>query len=357
MLYQNWWKVLCVILLLYTLVRGIYTPLKPGLVNIEPSRVECGNRIKFQIQGYNTHFESDSKDYNVYIKSPNGYLIRAELIAHESETLMDAWITIPKFAPVNSSLDFYTVIVDHPKHGSSVLPSKLVIKQTVSDTAQGQALWDAPQSVKFHYHKDLNSFPFRNILYETIRNTFFHVSLWFAMFFMLIMALFYSGRYLLKNQIDDDLRSHSLIVAAVLFGTLGIITGSLWAKYTWGTWWTKDIKLNMAALTMLIYFAYLVLRSSIPDRDKKARLSSAYSIFALVAVIPFIFILPRLTDSLHPGNGGNPAFGEDDMDNSLRLVFYPSILGFILLGMWMASLYYRLNKIEQILEEKEGTIH
>ena len=113
-------------------------------------------------------------------------------------------------------------------------------------------------------------------------------------------------------------------------------------------------KLNMSALTMLIYIAYIVLRASIQDIDKKRRISSAYNIFALVAVIPLIFVLPRLTDSLHPGNGGNPAFGSDDMDNVLRMVFYPSVIAFTLIGLWIASLKYRLDycslKIEDIDE-------
>ena len=117
---------------------------------------------------------------------------------------------------------------------------------------------------------------------------------------------------------------------------------------------SKDIKLNMAAISLLIYFAYLILRASIDDEDRKARISGAYNIFALVAVVPLIFVLPRLTDSLHPGNGGNPAFGAEDMDNALRLVFYPSVIGFICLGCWMASLLYRLDRIQLKFDEKDN---
>lgn len=120
------------------------------------------------------------------------------------------------------------------------------------------------------------------------------------------------------------------------------MTGSLWARFTWDTWWTNDIKLNMAALSMLIYIAYLILRASIDDPDRRAKITAAYNVFAVVAIIPLIFVLPRLTDSLHPGNGGNPAFGSDDMDNALRTVFYPSVTAFILLGFWMADLWKRV---------------
>ena len=148
------------------------------------------------------------------------------------------------------------------------------------------------------------------------------------------------------------MRAFALVRTGLLFGILGCLTGSLWARYTWETWWTSDIKLNMAALTILIYLSYLVLRASIEDKDRKARISSAYNIFALVAVIPLIFVLPRLTDSLHPGNGGNPAIGADDMDNALRIIFYPAVLAFMLIGLWMASLLYRSDKISNFIEEK-----
>jgi heme exporter protein C len=74
---------------------------------------------------------------------------------------------------------------------------------------------------------------------------------------------------------------------------------------------------------MLMYFAYLILRNSFDDELRRARISAIYNIFAFAVFIPLIFVLPRLTDSLHPGNGGNPAFGKYDMDNGMRLVLYP----------------------------------
>jgi heme exporter protein C len=92
--------------------------------------------------------------------------------------------------------------------------------------------------------------------------------------------------------------------------------------------------------------AYLVLRSSTLDLEKRGRLSSVYSIFAFAVLIPLIFVIPRLTSSLHPGNGGNPALGGEDLDNTLRMFFYPSIIALILIGTWIASLLYRSDLIE-----------
>ena len=63
-------------------------------------------------------------------------------------------------------------------------------------------------------------------------------------------------------------------------------------------------------------------------------------------MIVFIGILPRMTDSLHPGNGGNPAFGNYDLNNNMRLVFYPAVIGWILIGVWISQLQLRIKILE-----------
>ena len=125
-----------------------------------------------------------------------------------------------------------------------------------------------------------------------------------------------------------------------------LLTGSLWAKNTWGAWWTNDAKLNGAAAAMLVYFAYLVLRGSIDDRQKRARITAVYSIFAFTMMLTFIMVLPRLTDSLHPGNGGNPGFSSYDLDSNMRTVFYPAIIGWSLLGAWIAEVESRIRILQ-----------
>ena len=76
---------------------------------------------------------------------------------------------------------------------------------------------------------------------------------------------------------------------------------------------------------------------------KKAKISSVYNIFAFAMLIPLIFILPRMTDSLHPGNGGNPGFNVYDMNSQLRVVFHPAVIGFILLGIWITNIRVRIK--------------
>jgi heme exporter protein C len=191
------------------------------------------------------------------------------------------------------------------------------------------------------------------ILNETIRNLFFHVAIWFAMFIMLIVSMVYAIRYLKSSDTIDDIKSSEFANVGIFFGVLGILTGMAWAKFTWGAWWVNDPKLNATSIAMLIYLAYFVLRSSIENPQTKGRISAVYNIFAFAAAIPLIFILPRMTDSLHPGNGGNPGFNSYDLDNTLRTVFYPAVVAYALLGVWFASIRIRIQKVKEDFRQLE----
>ena len=187
--------------------------------------------------------------------------------------------------------------------------------------------------------------PALNILHESIRNLYFHVTMWFGMIIILFVSLVYSIKYLSGFNQEHDIIASEAANVGILFGILGICTGSIWANFTWGDWWVNDAKLNGAAITLLFYFAYVILRNSLDETHKRAKVSAIYNIFAYLLLIVFLLILPRMTDSLHPGNGGNPGFGQYDLDRNMRMVFYPAIIGWTLLGVWMMSLGVRLKKI------------
>ena len=185
------------------------------------------------------------------------------------------------------------------------------------------------------------------ILNETIRALYLHVPMWFTMIFLLLLSSFHSYKYVAGGDALHDLKSYNFAHLGVYFGILGLLTGMVWAKYTWGTFWTNDPKLNGSAIGLLIYFGYFILRSSIDDESKRGKISSVYNVFAFCMLIPLIFILPRLTDSLHPGNGGNPGFNVYDMNSQLRLVFYPAVIGFIFLGLWIADIRLKTLKLKK----------
>ncbi|GAB2478204.1 MULTISPECIES: cytochrome c biogenesis protein CcsA [Algoriphagus] len=190
------------------------------------------------------------------------------------------------------------------------------------------------------------------ILNETIRALHFHVTMWFGMILMLMVSVYYSIRFLRSNRLEDDDLALEFTNAAILFGVLGIVTGMLWAKFTWGDYWSGDPKQNAAAIGLLMYFAYLILRGSLADSQQRGRIGAVYNIFAFAAFIPLIFVLPRLTDSLHPGNGGNPGFNAYDLDSKLRLVFYPAILAWTLLGAWLATVRVRIRRVERVIHDR-----
>lgn len=192
----------------------------------------------------------------------------------------------------------------------------------------------------------LTEVPRMAILNETIRNLYFHVPMWFTMMALFGVSAGYSIKHLSDFSLQHDMVSSEAAKAGMVFGIAGLLTGMLWAKFTWGAFWVNDTKLNGSAATMLVYMAYFLLRNSVDDEQKRAKLSAVYSIFAFVMMLVFIMVLPRLTDSLHPGNGGNPAFGNYDLDNNMRMVFYPAVLGWILLGLWITNIQFRLRKIE-----------
>lgn len=183
------------------------------------------------------------------------------------------------------------------------------------------------------------------ILHESIRNLYFHVPMWFAMIVLFSNSIFYSVKSLSTQSEVDDLKAVESVNAGVLFGILGLLTGMIWAKFAWGEFWSFDPKQNFSAISLLLYFAYLILRNAIDEEQKRAKISAIYNIFAFPMMLVLIFVLPRLKDSLHPGNGGNPGFNMYDLDSRMRMVFYPACLGWILIGYWVYTIRFRISSL------------
>lgn len=188
------------------------------------------------------------------------------------------------------------------------------------------------------------------MILESLRNVFYHVGMWFAMFTMLLTSFVFSMRYLVKFNLKEDVVAVEAANVGLMFGILGIITGMIWAKNTWGAYWVRDPKLDGAAVGIFIYMAYVILRGSIDNPEKRAKVSAVYSIFAFILWIVFVLILPRTADaSIHPGQDGAPVMALD-LSASTRIVFYPAMIGWILLGAWIVNLRVRMRRIKLIID-------
>jgi heme exporter protein C len=328
-----WWKVLATVLLLYVVIVGLRTPLRPAIAQTSVSRIAPGP-VELEVWGYGTHFRSDQ--------------LRAWLL-NDSQRVCAASVTAFTDDHLRASFD-----VPQGLRGS--MTDLVVFNGRDGAIARfgafftdglGKGITESP-CVGGKYLGEGFAFPNRDILNESIRNLFFHVPMWFTMVVLMSIGVWKSILVLRTNNLEDDRAASVAVQVGLVFGVLGLITGSLWARVTWEAWWTPDVKLNGAAAGVLIYLAYLVLRGSVPEPSKRARLAAIYSVFAFTFMLLFFFVLPRLNtvESLHPGNGGNPAFGTYDLDNRLRTVFYPACVGWILFGVWMYDLRNRLLRLQ-----------
>ena len=194
-------------------------------------------------------------------------------------------------------------------------------------------------------------------LEETSRNLFFHVGMWASMMTLFTISVVNSIKYLRTLNLKYDIYARQYATVGILFGILGYATGAIWMSYTWAdpnnptfdsfSALAREPKLIGAAIALLIYFAYLVLRDSITDMDKRARISAVYNIFAYAMLFPTIWIVPRLLPSLHPGQEGNPALNFKDVSPAMRMVEFPAFIGWALLGVWITTLTIRIALLKE----------
>ncbi|MBS1579910.1 MAG: cytochrome c biogenesis protein CcsA [Bacteroidetes bacterium] len=190
---------------------------------------------------------------------------------------------------------------------------------------------------------------------QSIRNLFFHVPMWFGMMVLFGVSLVYAIKYLRNPQLKYDFYSLEYVRTGVIFGLLGITTGAIWANYQWGAFWSGDAKQNGAAIALLIYLAYFVLRGSLNEDEKKARIGAVYNVFAFFMLFPTLWILPRMVESLHPGgegSEGNPGLNPEDSSPIMKAVFWPAVIGWTLLGVWITTLRIRIQ-----LEKEKRLAH
>ncbi|MBP6731566.1 MAG: hypothetical protein KA149_05875, partial [Chitinophagales bacterium] len=306
-LYSKWWKWLSVVLLLYVIGGSFFIPLGPGITKVSPVSLHTDSVYTFQITAYHAHFNSPGAGkVQLWFKNKTKYYapVSFKITGDDKAEAQFAVGSFQQDSFIPASID---VVINDDIDGTFALRDAITLVKSASvDTTYTTALTATEPEVTHNKH-DLVCFPYREILYETIRNTFFHVPMWFAMTLLVFASALFSIRYLMNGDSKHDIVAEQAVVVAMLFGVCGYLTGLVWSKYTWyiGVSWgdvirkllLEDIKMAAALIAMFFYFAYLVIRSSITDKIKRGRISAVYNIFAFVIFILCVFVLPRLTDS------------------------------------------------------------
>ena len=324
---------LCIFFIGYSMLGGLLLPLSPNMESVQYTQTDSTLVFEIAIPKLKEHvreFYLEKTD----IKGHSLYLLASHI--EKKGSIYQVVFEHPKMYRDFEKGQVLDLMCRSKENGDLHYFSAFYIDSVIGDKSFSQTTL-VPNPAKFHL-----SFPNRNILRESIRNLFFHVPMWFTMIGLLIFSLIQSILYLSNGQIIHDTKAAMSARVAIIFGTLGILTGMIWAKYTWGAFWTNDPKLNGAAIGMLAYLAYFILRSSVEDEIKKSKLAAVYNIFSFTIYMVFIMILPRINDSLHPGNGGNPGFNVYEQDDVMRLFFYPAVIGWTMLGFWITELYVKI---------------
>lgn len=331
---------LCLFLLAFSLVGGLYLPLSPNIENA--TFVQHDSLMTFRLYIPKVEEKSELFLMSNALKKEDKKCYKPIRYTQKGDSVVAEFYN-PEYYPNAQIGHSFDLILQNATDGQMVYFSAYTVGNPVENaavTAKIQAQ-EVPKTALISVDKFKWSFPNRGILRESIRNLFFHVPMWFAMIAMLFYSLVQSIGYLNNMNLKRDTEADFSVRIGLFFGTLGILTGMVWAKNTWGAYWTDDPKLNGAAIGILVYCAYMILRSSVEDPLKKGKLAAVYNIFAFTIYIVFIFILPKVNSSLHPGNGGNPGFNVYEQNSTMRLFFYPAVAGWILMAFWLKELWAR----------------
>ena len=135
---------------------------------------------------------------------------------------------------------------------------------------------------------------------ESARIVFFHVPQAWVAVLAFCVNLVASLRYLRTRDPIDDARAAAAARLGLVFSVLATVTGSLFAKVMWNSFWNWDPREVSIAILLLIYAAYFALREAIPDDERRGSLSAAYAVLAFVTMPFLVFVVPRIYWSLHP---------------------------------------------------------
>ena len=177
---------------------------------------------------------------------------------------------------------------------------------------------------------------------------YFHVPIDWTMFLAFFLVFIGSIMFLWKRNHKYDVLAHSSAEIGVVFATLAIISGSLWARPAWNVWWVWSPRLTTFLIMWFTYIAYLMLHGFVDNEEQRARFSSVFGICAFVN-IPVVYFSTRLWNDIHPGQviGGGENSG---LDPEMRITFFVSLFTFTLFFIFLLILRIRLQNIIESLD-------
>ncbi|MBS1538779.1 MAG: cytochrome c biogenesis protein CcsA [Bacteroidetes bacterium] len=274
----------------------------------------------------------------------------------ETKTIDNHQVSFQAIDFSNSNHNFTVVFSENRSDLDQIIHASSVVIQMHREGIDNVFL--AGKTVEYN---PLITLPYIIGLEERARILYFHVPMSWIAVLAYVIAMIYAGKYLKQKQIRDDITSSSAAALGTLFCLLATVTGSIWAKFNWGSFWNWDPRETSIFVLLLIYAAYFALRAAVENEERRARLSAVYAILAAVTVPFFIFILPRITEGLHPGSKGDANIGpvispQAEALNPLKqIILSLSFAGFTLVFFWMLSLQIRLKTITMKLLERHNS--
>ena len=191
----------------------------------------------------------------------------------------------------------------------------------------------------------------QQVIGEASRIVYYHVPQAWVAVLAFAVAMVYSIRYLRGRRIVDDDRAKTAAALGLLFCILATVTGSIFARSYWNSFWNWDPREVSIFILLLIYAAYFALRGAVEVEERRASLAAVYSIFAFVTVPLLVFVLPRMVPGLHPGADVANEDAAFSMSPTVAAIFFTSLAVFSVLFVWMLRLATRLQAIVRAREE------
>ncbi|TAL32750.1 MAG: cytochrome C biogenesis protein [Spirochaetes bacterium] len=148
-------------------------------------------------------------------------------------------------------------------------------------------------------------------------------------------------------------RFHNSAVIGMACAVLATVSGSMWARLMWGSYWNWDPRETSIAGLLLVYGAYFSLRAALEHNPSRGRISAAYLVIAMTAMPFFVFVMPRMADSLHPADTLINTGMKMKLDEEMRVTLLCALAAFTTLYLYALSLLQRISRIDARIEERD----